>query len=428
MPSNLNSYVKINETVSAQSREVNPFLNDIPIELISYEDSNNLLTSLNITTGLGNTDKRRTLAKALGFFFCFMLALGASGSRRSPTPIYKKIALSGSWTFAANNTSINGTGGNLLTGDELRVNEVVFTAAGLSSQVQSVNSDNQFILYVPLEVSGTSVTLYKMIPLSDYIGQIELTTLGYLYSRLSFTNAVLNYYTICNVSGYVVLVPSNTLTVTGAAGWRYIVCNSLGIVSVETIPVAEIVADTIQYTPTPVFNSTLNGYYSTVNPTKRIIGVAYFDGTNLITIKPYGIGSKKNDDYWETTQAGISATAANTRLQFTGTWEKTWGTNIVCVDNGGYVSGNDNEGFRITFQKSGKGRIGVNCTQEGTGTALNKNGVMYKQYIFYSNVSNNNAFVSIDVDVSAGDYFTFVNAGSSISAAISYFTISFEEN
>ena len=428
MPSNLNSYVKINETVSAQSREVNPFLNDIPIELISYEDSNNLLTSLNITTGLGNTDKRRTLAKALGFSSGVMLALGASGSRRSPTPIYKKIALSGSWTFAANNTSINGTGGNLLTGDELRVNEVVFTAAGLSSQVQSVNSDNQFILYVPLEVSGTSVTLYKMIPLSDYIGQIELTTLGYLYSRLSFTNAVLNYYTICNVSGYVVLVPSNTLTVTGAAGWRYIVCNSLGIVSVETIPVAEIVADTIQYTPTPVFNSTLNGYYSTVNPTKRIIGVAYFDGTNLITIKPYGIGSRKNDDYWETNQLGVVATAANTRLQFTGTWDKTWGTNIVCVDNGGYVVGDDNEGFRITFQKSGKGRICVTCTQEGAGTTLNKNGVMYKQYIFYSNVSNNNAFVSIDVDVSAGDYFTFVNAGSSISAAISYFTISFEEN
>ena len=428
MPSNLNSYVKINETVSAQSREVNPFLNDIPIELISYEDSNNLLTSLNITTGLGNTDKRRTLAKALGFSSGVMLALGASGSRRSPTPIYKKIALSGSWTFAANNTSINGTGGNLLTGDELRVNEVVFTAAGLSSQVQSVNSDNQFILYVPLEVSGTSVTLYKMIPLSDYIGQIELTTLGYLYSRLSFTNAVLNYYTICNVSGYVVLVPSNTLTVTGAAGWRYIVCNSLGIVSVETIPVAEIVADTIQYTPTPVFNSTLNGYYSTVNPTKRIIGVAYFDGTNLTSIKPYGVGTKKNDDYWETNQAGITATAAHTRLQFTGTWEKTWGTNIVCVDNGGYVSGNDNEGFRITFQKSGKGRIGVTCTQDGAGTALNKNGVTYKQYIFYSVAGNSNAFVSIDVDVSAGDYFTFVNVGSSVSASISYFTITFEEN
>ena len=221
---------------------------------------------------------------------------------------------------------------------------------------------------------------------------------------------------------------NSTITVSGLAGWRYVVSTNGGVVSVETIPVAEIVADTIQYTPTPVFNSTLNGYYSTVNTTKRIIGVAYFDGTNLITIKPYGIGSRKNDDYWETNQLGVVATAANTRLQFTGTWDKTWGTNIVCVDNGGYVVGDDNEGFRITFQKSGKGRICVTCTQEGAGTTLNKNGVMYKQYIFYSNVSNNNAFVSIDVDVSAGDYFTFVNAGSSISAAISYFTISFEEN
>lgn len=428
MPSNLNSYVKINETVSAQSREVNPFLNDIPIELISYEDSNNLLTSLNITTGLGNTDKRRTLAKALGFSSGVMLALGASGSRRSPTPIYKKIALSGSWTFAANNTSINGTGGNLLTGDELRVNEVVFTAAGLSSQVQSVNSDNQFILYVPLEVSGTSVTLYKMIPLSDYIGQIELTTLGYLYSRLSFTNAVLNYYTICNVSGYVVLVPSNTLTVTGAAGWRYIVCNSLGIVSVETIPVAEIVADTIQYTPTPVFNSTLNGYYSTVNPTKRIIGVAYFDGTNLITIKPYGIGSRKNDDYWETNQLGVVATAANTRLQFTGTWDKTWGTNIVCVDNGAAVVYNDTEGFRITLQKSGKVKIGCSLATSSGYISLHKNGTLYKTYLCNNPGSENAYFISIEINVDANDYFTFVNVINSLGSQINSFTITFEEN
>ncbi len=221
---------------------------------------------------------------------------------------------------------------------------------------------------------------------------------------------------------------NSTITVSGLAGWRYVVSTNGGVVSVESIPTAEIVADTIQYTPTPVFNSTLNGYYSTVNTTKRIIGMAYFDGTNLTTIKPYGIGSKKNDDYWETTQAGISATTAGTRLQFTGTWDKTWGTNIVCVDNGGYVVGDDNEGFRITFQKSGKGRICVTCTQEGTGTALNKNGVTYKQYIFSSFASNGNAFVSIDVDVSAGDYFTFVNAASSLSAAISYFTISFEEN
>ena len=221
---------------------------------------------------------------------------------------------------------------------------------------------------------------------------------------------------------------NSTITVSGLAGWRYVVSTNGGVVSVESIPPAEIVADTIQYTPTPAFNSTLNGYYSTINPARRIIGIAYFDGTNLITIKPYGNSYKKNDDYWETNQPGISATTAGTRLQFTGTWDKTWGTNIVCVDNGGYVAGNDNEGFRITFQKSGKGRIGVTCTQEGTGTALNKNGVTYKQYIFASFSSNNNAFVSIDVDVSAGDYFTFVNAGLSVSAAISYFTITFEEN
>ena len=225
------------------------------------------------------------------------------------------------------------------------------------------------------------------------------------------------------------VVLNSTITVSGANGWRYVCATSGGVVSVETIPVIEIVANTTQYTPIPVFNETLNGYYSSVNTTKRIIGIIYYDTTNKIEIvKPYKSGENKNDDYWETTQPGISTTTAGTRLQFTGTWEKTWGTNIVCVDNGGYVTGNDNEGFRITFQKSGKGRIGVTCTQEGTGTALHKNGSLYKQYIFYSVASNSNAFVSIDVDVSAGDYFTFVNVGSSVSAVISYFTITFEEN
>lgn len=333
MPSNLNSYAKINETVSAQSREVNPFLNDIPIELISYEDSNNLLTSLNITTGLGNTDKRRTLAKALGFSSGVMLALGASGSRRSTNPVYKKVALSGSWTFAANNASINGTGGKLLTDDELRLNEVVFTSAGLASQVQSVNSDNQFVLYVPFEVSGTSVTLYRLIPVSDYIGQIELLTIGYLHCELSYTGDILTYSATVNVGNYTLSIPSNTLTVTGAAGWRYIVVSPLGVVSVETIPVAEITADTQVYTPTPVFNSSANGYYSTVNTARRIVGICYFD-TTIKEVIAYGSGKNKRDGYLYG-YSGVSpfVNVLNDRLQYTGTIFKSRG-DITLVDNG----------------------------------------------------------------------------------------------
>ena len=250
---------------------------------------------------------------------------------------------------------------------------------------------------------------------------------GYNDVRLTYSTDQLTVKGETKVNGVNVDLNS-TITVSGATGWRYVVTTTGGVVSVETIPGAEITANTLVYTPTPVFNNTLNGYYSTVNTTRRIIGIIWYNtSTKILEAIAYGNGAKKNDDYWETAQSGISATTAGTRLQFTGTWDKTRGTNIVCVDNGGYVVGDDNEGFRITFQKSGKGRIGVTCTQDGTGTALNKNGIAYKQYIFFS-ASNGNAFVSIDVDVSAGDYFTFVNAGSSVSASVSYFTISFEEN
>lgn len=251
------------------------------------------------------------------------------------------------------------------------------------------------------------------------------TPLGYNDIRVSFIGANWAYEGLTNNGGGISL--SGSTAVSGVAGWRNLVVSPAAVVSVETIPPAEIVSDIFQYTPNPVFDVTNNGYYSSNDPTLRIIAIGYFDGTNLVTVRNYGHGSKKNDDYWETNDFGISATAAGTRLQFTGTWDKTWGSNIVCVDNGAAVLYDDTEGFRITFQKSGKGRIGVTCTQDGTGTTLNKNGVTYKQYIIYSS-SNNNAFVSIDVDVSAGDYFTFVNAGSSVSAAVSYFTISFEEN
>lgn len=418
MPSNLNSYAKINETVSAQSREVNPFLNDIPIELISYEDSNNLLTSLNITTGLGNTDKRRTLAKALGFSSGVMLALGASGSRRSTNPVYKKVALSGSWTFAANNASINGTGGKLLTDDELRLNEVVFTSAGLASQVQSVNSDNQFVLYVPFEVSGTSVTLYRLIPVSDYIGQIELLTIGYLHCELSYTGDILTYSATVNVGNYTLSIPSNTLTVTGAAGWRYVVVSSLGVVSVETIPVAEITADTQVYTPTPVFNTSANGYYSTVNTTRRIVGICYFDATNIKKVIAYGDGKNRNDDFWLGTGGADLVSTVGTRLQFTSAMSFACGSNITIVDNG--TGGDDTYGLKITSNKNQKLNIfgdvlmTVGSGGGSAGVSVYKNGALYIKNIMESynlnaaNISLNTGFNFTDPFCQKNDYYTFV--------------------
>ena len=221
---------------------------------------------------------------------------------------------------------------------------------------------------------------------------------------------------------------NSTITVSGLAGWRYVVSTNGGVVSVESIPPAEIVADTIQYTPTPAFNSTLNGYYSTINPARRIIGIAYFDGTNLITIKPYGNSYKKNDDYWETNQQGISATTADTRLQFTGTWNKTWGNNIVCVDNGGAVLYDDTEGFRITFLKSGKAIIQVAITSTNALVQLRKNALLYKTYLAYNSSSQNAYMISIEGKVDANDYFTFVNGINSLGSQINFFTIIFEEN
>ena len=418
MPSNLNSYVKINETVSAQSREVNTFLNDMPIELISYEDSNNLLTSLNITTGLGNTDKRRTLAKALGFSSGVMLALGASGSRRSTNPVYKKVALTGSWTFAANNTSINGTGGDLLTGDELRANEVVFTSSGLASQVQSVTSDNQFILYIPFEVSGTSVTLYKMIPVSDYLSEIELTTIGYLQSRLTFTGDVLTVYSVAHVNEHVVSIPSSTLTVTGVAGWRYIVVSSLGVITVETIPVAEITADTTQYTPSPVFNTSANGYYSTVNTARRIVGICYFDATNIKEVIAYGDGRKRNDDYWRNASNGSDASSATgERLRFTDAMLYSRGSNITIVDNG--YGSTDAFGCRVTNLENSEIKIAGSIAIDSTAgnavghVALYKNGQIFIYNLASTYMEGTNSFINIPFSVTdkhsqANDYYTFV--------------------
>ena len=417
MPSNLNSYAQVKDTVSSQNREVNPFLNDTPIELISYEDSNNLLTSLNITTGLGNPDKRRSLAKGIGFASGVMLALGSNGSRRSTNPIFKKVALTGTWTFAANNAIVNGTGGNLLTGDELRANEIVFTSSGLASQVQSVTGNNQFVLYQPYEVSGTSVTLYRMIPVSDYLSQIDLITTGYLYCKLSHIGNSLTYYCISHVNNGVVLVPTNSITVTGAAGWHYVTLTSLGVVGIETVPLSEIPSNTIQYSPNPNFNVSQNGYYSSVNTTRRIIGVLYFDGTNIVEVISYSTGKIKNDDLW-IGQFGSNplVNTANSRLQYLSGFVKSRGTNVTIVDNGG--GSNDNYGTKITVLNNGYvtifGSIKNRITYGGSIlVSIFKNGSIYYQASYYANtdtinINETDFNFNLEDSASTGDYYTFV--------------------
>lgn len=252
------------------------------------------------------------------------------------------------------------------------------------------------------------------------------TYYSYNKIKLTFSGAVLTYSGETNVSG-VLVRPASNITITGAAGWRYVVCNNTGVITIETIPGGEITTNSLLYTPNPPFNSTYYGYYSSVNTTKRIIGIAYFDATNITYVKPYGIGVNKNDDYWETSNAGVSANAGGTRLQFTAAWNNKWGQNIVCVDNGPYVVGSDAEGFRVTFQKAGFGNIGIQIAMDSGYVDVHKNGTLYKSQVIFNLVTANATFINLPVDVLPGDYFTFVNTINSVGGQINYMTISFTE-
>jgi len=98
------------------------------------------------------------------------------------------------------------------------------------------------------------------------------------------------------------------------------------------------------------------------------------------------------------------------------------------VDNGAAVVYDDTEGFRITFLKSGKAKIGVIIASDGAAIYLHKNGLLFKTYIAYNPSSPNAYHVLIDLQVEQNDYFTFVNAINSIGTEFRSFTISFEEN
>lgn len=231
------------------------------------------------------------------------------------------------------------------------------------------------------------------------------TPLGYNDIRVSFIGANWAYEGLTNNGGGISL--SGSIAVSGAAGWRNLVVDTLGVVSVETIPPAEIIADTQQYTPNPIFDLANNGYYSSVNTTKRIIAIGFFDGTNILETISYGNGSKKNDDFWQSNGAGIVTTGLSSRLQHTDPFSYSRGTNITCVDNGAGVT--DNEGFRITFNKSGKAKIRIifNTTANiDLNISVNKNGVFVEEMAFTGIVTFQTPY-TLDIPVTANDYFTF---------------------
>lgn len=249
---------------------------------------------------------------------------------------------------------------------------------------------------------------------------------GYNDVRLTYSTDQLTVKGETKVNGVNVDLNS-TITVSGASGWRYVVSTDGGVISVETIPGGEITANTLVYTPTPVFNNTLNGYYSSVNTTRRIIGIIWYDATTkILEAICYGNGAIKNDDCWETNAAGVTASAAGTRFQFTNAFDKMRGTNITCVDNGVAVSYDDTEGFRITFNKDGEASIGVVLTITSGSIDLHKNAVLYKTSILNAPAIDIATYTTMTFNVAKGDYFTFVNNFNSF-GSISSFTIKFKE-
>jgi hypothetical protein len=244
---------------------------------------------------------------------------------------------------------------------------------------------------------------------------------GYNKVGLTFTGASLTIKGETKIGNVNVNLDS-TLTVSGAAGWRYIVTTNGGVMSVESIPPAEITADTQVYTPTPVFNVVNNGYYSTVNTARRIIGICYFD-TTIKEVIAYGTGKTRNDDFWLGMSGMDVVSGVNTRLQFTAAFAKSCGSNIAMVDNG--AGSDDTFGLRVTSLKQQKLNIFGTVLMSGIGgtsnsISIHKNGVLYIADIAQYNNSTANAIsVSYGINFTdplsqVGDYYTFVITGGGV--------------
>jgi len=230
---------------------------------------------------------------------------------------------------------------------------------------------------------------------------------GYNNINLSFSGNTLNYDGVTNVNGVGLKLAAGSVVVSGLLGRRYVVCDSTGAISIETIPPAEIVSDIEQFTPTPVFNSTLYGYYSSVNPTYRIIAQLFFDGTNITEARAYGNGTIKNDNHWHSLGAGVAAFVLGDRLQFTASFDKTQGDGITIVDNG---AGNGSDAFGVRTVANRDGFLNIHTSFGGTAGGnltvdLNKNGATYLSSPV--SVFDGTYSFSVRVPVMATDYFTF---------------------
>jgi len=254
---------------------------------------------------------------------------------------------------------------------------------------------------------------------------------GYNKVDLTFTGASLTIKGETKI-GNVNVALDSILTVSGVAGWRYIVTTNGGVMSVEAIPPAEITADTQQYTPTPVFNTSDNGYYSTVNTARRIVGVCYFD-TTIKEVIAYGIGKRKNDDYWYNNTNTTSTNTPTNRLQITTAFNYSRGTNITGIDQG--VGTTDSEGYKIQANKTGFILINATIQADSIVTLnvrLHKNGALYSTCMTWETsiglITSIGNRVSYRIPVQKNDYFVFnAHTITNGSCYISELEIGFEE-
>ena len=243
---------------------------------------------------------------------------------------------------------------------------------------------------------------------------------GYNKVDLTFTAASLTIKGETKMGNINVPLDS-TLTVSGAAGWRYIVTTNGGVMSVESIPVAEIVADTQVYTPKPVFNTSANGYYSTVNTTRRIVGVCYFDATNIKEVIFYGSGKNKRDGkLYGHSVANPNGVLVNDRLEVTTGLIYSRG-DISLVNNGAGTT--PNEGMRIINGADIPITIfgdiyAVIPPAQAFNISLQKNGI---EDVYIDVVAHNNQlltqiipifnFTYTDINSKAGDFYQLYISG-----------------
>lgn len=169
------------------------------------------------------------------------------------------------------------------------------------------------------------------------------------------------------------LAQSSAATVSGSAGWRYVLIDTAGACSVETIPGGEITADTTVYAPAPSFNSAYGGYYSSVNTSKRIVGVVYFDSSTITFLYKYGNGRNKNTSRLRLETASPTYAGTNTAIMRVETDTELRGNTLDFT-----VAHSAANGTSVTINEFGKYKVKIirkdTTGKEDVGVSLNASG------------------------------------------------------